>query len=148
MKKGNIVISVLFLIVAMGIILLSLQLPQSVNGVPGPGTWPILVSIIMICAACTLIIQTLRGSHIGQVIWYGPNQIKVYIGMIGLLLYLVLMYYIGFFVGSLCMLYLYITWFGDYSWYKNIMIALLITSIVYLVFTKLLHVAFRFGLLF
>lgn len=147
MKKGNIIIASIFSAFAIFVIYMSLQLPPSKDGVPGPGTWPILISVIMLGAAITIIINAIRKND-GELLLNTPNHIRVYITMGILVGYLVIMYYIGFFVSSVLMLYILITWFGEYKLLVRIITSLVVVTIVYLVFTQILNVPFRFGLLF
>ncbi len=148
MKKGNIIIASIFSVFAIFVIYMSLQLPPSKDGVPGPGTWPILISVIMLGAAITIIINSLRNKENEELLLNTPNHIRVYITMGILVGYLLIMYFIGFFVSSVLMLYILITWFGNYKLLVRIITSLIVVTIVYLVFTQILNVPFRFGLLF
>jgi putative tricarboxylic transport membrane protein len=148
MKKGNIIVACIFSAFAIFVIYLSLQLPPSKDGVPGPGTWPILISIIMLGSAITIIINALRNKYDDELVLNTSNHYRVYITMGLLILYLFLMYYIGFFVASVLILYVLITWFGNYKLYIRLISSISVVTIVYLVFTQILNVPFRFGLLF
>jgi putative tricarboxylic transport membrane protein len=128
---------------------MSLQLPASKNGVPGPGTWPIAIAILMLAAAITVLINAIRSKGDEESLVLNTiDHYRVYISMGILILYLIAMYYIGFCVGSFLMLYAFITWFGDYKLIKRIIISAVVVAFVYLVFTRVLHVPFRFGILF
>ncbi len=148
MKKGNIITGILFSVFAIFVIMMAMQLPSSKNGVPGPGTWPIAIAVIMLLAALTVLINALRGNDEESLVLNTIDHFRVYISMGILVLYLVAMYYIGFCIASFSMLYAFITWFGDYKLIKRIAIAAIVVAFVYLVFTRILHVPFRFGILF
>lgn len=148
MKKGNIIIASVFMVFAIFVIYMSLQLPPSKDGVPGPGTWPILISLIMIGAAITIIINAIRNKDNEQLVLNTVNHYRVYITMGILIGYLLVMYFIGFFVSSVLMLYILITWYSSYNLLVRLISSLSVVTIVYLVFTQILNVPFRFGLLF
>jgi putative tricarboxylic transport membrane protein len=150
MKKGNIIVSIVFGLLSLIIIGASLTLEQSSGGVPGPGTWPIAISLLMLIASVSLFISAIKmkkedDTALGLT---GENTTRVYITMGGLVVYLICMYYIGFCVATFFMLFIYISWYSSYKWYYNIITSLVITVIVYTTFKSLLHVPFRFGLLF
>jgi putative tricarboxylic transport membrane protein len=150
MKKGNIIVSIVFGLLALIIIGASMTLEQSKSGVPGPGTWPIAISLLMLVASISLFINALKMKKEDDVVLglTGENTTRVYITMGGMVLYLLCMYYIGFCIATFFMLFIYISWYGSYKWYYNIVTSLVITVIVYTTFKSLLHVPFRFGLLF
>lgn len=148
MRQGKLVLAGIFIALSLFIITFALQLPSSRNGVPGPGTWPILMSIVMLIAAITVAVQALKDKHEVTIDIAGKDQIRVYISMISLIIYLIGMYFIGFAVSSFVMLYGFITWFGNYKWHFRVLYAFVITAVVYGVFQYVLKVPFRFGLLF
>jgi putative tricarboxylic transport membrane protein len=148
MKKGNIITGILFSAFSIFVIMMSMQLPASKNGVPGPGTWPIAIAVIMLLAAVTVLINAIRGNDEESLVLNTIDHFRVYISMGILVLYLIAMYYLGFCVGSFLMLYAFITWFADYKLIKRLLISVIIVAVVYLVFTRILHVPFRFGILF
>jgi len=150
MKKGNIIVSIVFGLLSFIIIGASLTLEQSKNGVPGPGTWPIAISVLMLIASISIFINAMKIKKEDDTVLgvTGENPIRVYITMGGLIVYLLGMYYIGFVVATFFMLFIYISWYGSYKWFYNIATALVITVIVYATFKNLLHVPFRFGFLF
>lgn len=150
MKKGNIIVSAIFGMFAILIIAASMTLEKSQDGVPGPGTWPIAISVLVLVASISLFISALKmnkedDTSLG---FTGADPKRVYITMVGLVLYLIAMYFIGFAVATFFMLFIYISWYGSYKWYYNIITAVVITSIVYFTFKSILHVPFRFGFLF
>jgi hypothetical protein len=148
MKKGNLIVAGVFTALSLLVISMAFQLPQGKNGVPGPGYWPILIGIVMLVAAITVGIQAIVKSDDTPLFLGSSDHIRVYISMICLVAYLTGMYYIGFCVSTFVMLYGFITWFSKYRWYFRVLTAFLITTIVYTVFQYVLHVPFRFGILF
>lgn len=148
MKKGNLIVAGIFTALSLFVIIMAFQLPPAKNGVPGPGYWPIMISIVMLVSAITIGINALSAKEDAPLILGGSNHVRVYISMGCLVAYLLGMYYIGFCVSTFVMLYGFITWFGKYKWYSRILTAFSITTIVYTVFQFILKVPFRFGILF
>ncbi|MBI9094038.1 MAG: tripartite tricarboxylate transporter TctB family protein [Sphaerochaeta sp.] len=148
MKKGNLIIASIFSVLAIGIIFLAMQLPNAKNGVPGPGYWPILISVIMLVAAITVGIHAFSKHDATPLVLGTPDQVRVYLSMGLLVVYLLGMYYIGFGIATFLMLYGFITWFGKYTWVFRVFMAFAITAVVYSVFVYVLKVPFRFGILF
>jgi putative tricarboxylic transport membrane protein len=148
MKKGNLIVAGIFTTLSLFIIIMAFKLPAAKNGVPGPGYWPIMIALVMLVASITVGIQALASKDDTPLFLAGSDHIRVYISMGALVVYLVGIYYIGFCVSTFIMLYGFITWFGNYRWYFRLVTAFAITAIVYTVFQFVLHVPFRFGILF
>lgn len=147
MKKANLIVSALFFVFSIFALYASLQLPPSKNGVPGPGAWPLIISVVMLLSSLALAIKTLFSKDKSTLVLRGADNRRVYLTMLLLIAYLAGMYYIGFVVMTFIMLFGFFTWFGSYKWYTRIMISLPLTIIVYSVFRFILKVPFRFGLL-
>ncbi|MDY0287880.1 MAG: tripartite tricarboxylate transporter TctB family protein [Sphaerochaeta sp.] len=148
MKKGNLIFAGAFSALAIFIIYFAMQLPKARGGVPGPGYWPIMISIIMLVAAVTVGIQAFTKEDDTPLELSTSDHKRVYLAMGLLVVYLLGMYYIGFGIATFIMLYGFITWFGKYAWIFRIIMALAITAVVYSVFVYVLKVPFRFGILF
>ena len=148
MRKGKLVLASVFITLSLFIIAFALELPASRKGVPGPGTWPILISLIMLSSAIIVAVKSFKDRDQKPLGLAGNHQIRVYISMISLVIYLIAMIFIGFVVSTFLMLYGFITWFSSYKWYFRVMSAFAITAVIYCVFHYVLKVPFRFGVLF
>lgn len=148
MRYGKLVISAMFMALSLFTIYFANQLPDSRGGVPGPGSWPILISAIMFLAAFIVGFSAFREKENIRLELFGDNQIRVYITMVALIVYFVCMNVIGFVVSTFVMLYSFITWFSNYNLLQRIGFSLVITSVVYGIFNYILQVPFRFGILF
>ncbi|MBK5246357.1 MAG: tripartite tricarboxylate transporter TctB family protein [Peptostreptococcaceae bacterium] len=148
MKKGNLIFAGVFSALAIFIMYFAMQLPKARNGVPGPGYWPILISVVMLVAAITVGIKAFTTKDDTPLVLGASDHIRVYIAMGLLIVYLLGMYYIGFGIATFVMLYGFITWFGKYTWFFRALMAFAITAVVYSVFVYVLKVPFRFGILF
>lgn len=148
MRKGKLVLAGVFITLSLFIIAFALELPASRKGVPGPGTWPILISLIMLFSAITVAIKSFNDKDKKPLGIAGKEQIRVYLSMISLVIYLIAMTFIGFAVSTFVMLYGFITWFSSYKWYFRVISSFAITAVIYCVFHYVLKVPFRFGVLF
>jgi len=148
MRKGKLVLAGVFITLSLFIIAFALDLPASRKGVPGPGTWPILISLIMLFSAITVAIKSFNDKDKKPLGIAGKEQVRVYLSMISLVIYLIAMTFIGFAVSTFVMLYGFITWFSSYKWYFRVISAFAITAVIYCVFHYVLKVPFRFGVLF
>lgn len=149
MKKGNIIIASIFAVLAFFIIFMARMLPVATDGVPGPGFWPILIAIIMLLSSISVIIQTIKtkSQNEKQIVFLSKDTIRVYITMGGLILYLILMGTLGFLTSTLIMTFCFITWFGSYKIYINLILSIAISGIIYAIFKFILKVPFSFGML-
>ncbi|MEJ6078326.1 tripartite tricarboxylate transporter TctB family protein [Vibrio sp. 1-Bac 57] len=148
MRKGKLVLAGVFITLSLFIIAFALELPASRKGVPGPGTWPILISLIMLFSAITVAIKSFNDKDKKPLGIAGKEQVRVYLSMISLVIYLIAMTFIGFAVSTFVMLYGFITWFSSYKWYFRVISSFAITAVIYCVFHYVLKVPFRFGVLF
>ena len=148
MRKGKLVLAGVFITLSLFIIAFALELPASRKGVPGPGTWPILISLIMLFSAITVAIKSFNDKDKKPLGIAGKEQVRVYLSMISLVIYLIAMTFIGFAVSTFVMLYGFITWFSNYKWYFRVISSFAITAVIYCVFHYVLKVPFRFGVLF
>ena len=63
MKKGNLVLAALCILLGIGIIAVSSTYPTAESygtGVPGPGLWPMAISIVMLACAAILLYRTCK----------------------------------------------------------------------------------------
>lgn len=143
------IVAVLSLICGTAIICMSLTFPKGTDGVPGPGIFPIIIGAMMIVSAVLLIIRTTltKKEGNGSLAMLSPEKKRVYLTMLVLVVYFILLPYIGFCVSSFIMLLLLIKWYSRKSILKSIILAAVITAIVYLLFSMVLNVPLSFGLL-
>ena len=149
MKKGNFVVASLSLILGIAIIGISLTFPEGTNGVPGPGLFPILISAVLMVSAVILIIRTIKMPEEENVPldMLSSDKKRVYLTMLVLVIYFIVLPYIGFCVSSFAMLCILIKWFSKKSILKCIIISAAMTAVVYFLFRIVLSVPLDFGLL-
>ena len=63
MKKGNLVLAAICAVTGIGIIAVASGYPTAADygtGVPGPGLWPIVISIVLLACTAILLFRTLK----------------------------------------------------------------------------------------
>lgn len=100
MKKYNIGIS-LFLIMISIVMFLGASKMPAVEGTIGPGTWPKLLSAVMIVLAIMLILQSLKDHSQSEspFVW-GPGLKRMLLGIAILAGFCVILYFFGFMIAS------------------------------------------------
>lgn len=149
-KKANVIVSILCAVLGLGIIFISSGYPSAEaygTGVPGPGLWPIVISVVMLGCAALLMMKTLKmkPEENEEVVLWSADTRRVYISMLVLLIYTIILEYVGFILSTIAMLFLFIQWFAKKSWIKNLVISVLVTMIIYAVFKWVLNVPIDFG---
>ncbi len=150
MKKGNFIIAGVFSLLGLFVIVQSLSFPRGRAGIPGPGMVPIMIAVLMIVASASLVLSTLRMTSAEDVPLglRSEGHRRVYLCMAILVLYLILMPQIGFCIASFLLLFGLIKWFGNYRYWVCAVVSAFLTGIVFGLFSEVLHVPLRFGLLF
>lgn len=122
MKKANLIFSALMIIISIVIICVSATYPKASaygTGAPGPGLWPIVISIIVIAMAVVLAIKTLCGAKDEEcdvdLVLIDADHIRVYISMAVLLVYFCLLKPLGFIIPTALMVTFFIWWFSKKS---------------------------------
>lgn len=149
MKKANIIFGCIFILFAVTIILFTLNtFPPSVNGVPGPSLFPILVSIVMILSALLIIFHYLRLKEDEPINWLADDTKRAYLSMLMIAVYLLLIPIIGFYVVSFVFLVGIIRWFRKKDFAYTAGVSAVILGFVYVVFSIFLRVPLDLGILF
>ncbi|MEZ9789594.1 hypothetical protein BCT04_03280 [Vibrio breoganii] len=148
MRKAHLISAIIFIFSSLVALYLSSELPDSRRGVPGPAVWPIIISCAIFLSGCVLFIKTFKKEDSEPLELLNIDNIRVYITMVVLVVYLILMNTIGFVVTSLALIFGLFTWFSDISVIKRLLFSIVIVGMVYGVFNYALNVPFRFGILF
>ena len=149
MKKGNLIFAGVMAILAAAVLAVSSGYPPARDGIPGPGFFPILISILLLISCGSLAITMLRlpKEEDKVILLLSPEHKRVYLTMLVLGLYVFLMPKIGFCVTSFLFLLGMIRWLGRYSWPVTLGASLGVVGLVYMVFSIVLKVSLDFGLL-
>lgn len=149
MKKANYIVAGIFAAFGAVIMTVALGFPPSNHGVPGPGVFPIIIGALTLFCSATLALSTARMKKEDDVPikLLGPDALRVYVTMGGLVVYLTLMPMLGFVVTTIVMLTLLIKWFSKKAWWLSALIAAIFTVAIFALFGYVLNVPMSFGLL-
>lgn len=110
---------------------------------PGPGLWPLLVSLIVIATAVFLVIK----DHPSQYEAWGLGSIRIAAGLVSLGVFIVLFENFGFFLPAIAMLLIWLRLMGGETWAWTLPLALIGPVVMYLIFVEALAVPFPEDLL-
>lgn len=153
MKKINMIVSAICMLLGVGIITIAMGYPtaeQYGTGVPGPGLWPIVISIVMMGCALLLAVKSLRmpAEEDVKVELWNENTIRVYIVMGMLFLYAAVLKLLGFLLATAILEFALIQWFAKKKYWVTALISLAITLVIYCAFKFVLNVPIgSFGIL-
>ncbi len=119
MKKANLIISAAMTVFALVIICISATYPKASaygTGAPGPGLWPIVISIIVIAMSVLLAVKTLMGAKDEEcdeeLILIDVDHARVYLSMAILLVYFLVLKSLGFIIPTVLMVTFFVWWFS------------------------------------
>jgi putative tricarboxylic transport membrane protein len=149
MKKGNFVTAAIGCLFGILVLIEAFRLPRGTNGVPGPALFPTIVSAIMILCSVALFLRTLKMDPKDAVAIqaFSNDSKRVYLVMAILIVYLMVMPYIGFCTTTVVLMFALIKWFSAKKALPCFLISAAVTAAVYLIFNKVLNVPLNFGLL-
>ena len=116
MKKGNLVLAALCILLGIGIIAVSSTYPTAESygtGVPGPGLWPMAISIVMLACAAILLYRTwkLTPEKNTPIDLFSSGPKRAYISMAILVVYVFLLDPLGFIIATTLLEFILIRWF-------------------------------------
>lgn len=152
MKKGNIIASILCILLGAYIVITCLGYPKAEaygTGAPGPGMWPGIIGGLLIAASLWLLISTLRApkDSLGEIVIWGDGPKRVYVTMALLVVYVLAIPEIGFIPLTILLLFIFINWFAKYKWYLSLIISVAVTLLIYVIFKFALSVPIDFGMI-
>ena len=153
MKKSNLIFSGICAAIGIFLIVLAAGYPTAADygtGVPGPGLWPIVISAFMLALAALLVMKTIKmpaEKNVDVPMWNEGTK-RVYITMGILLVYTLVLEFLGFIIATTIMEAVFIHWFAKKKPWVTAVIALVVTLVIYVVFQYLLNVPVgSFGIL-
>lgn len=146
MKKSNCILAIICSVLSIYVIATAMKYPKGVAGVPGPGVFPIMISVLLLATSVSIMVSSskMEDSEIG---WLSDDSKRVYISMIVLIVYVVALSKIGFVVTSVIFMTSMLQWFRNGKPVINALISLIFVALVYLVFSIVLNVPMDFGIL-
>ena len=145
MKKGNLVFSAICIVLAVVVIGTALGYPTAEDygtGVPGPGLWPIVISTVMLACVAIMIYRAvkMKPENDTKIEFWNSGTKRVYLTMAILAIYLLILEPVGFIISTTVMQFIFIQWFAKKKPVITLVIAVVITMVVYLVFKFTLNV--------
>ncbi len=145
MKKGNLIFSILCAALGVGIIAVASTYPTAADygtGVPGPGLWPIAISVVMLVCVAILLYRTwkMKPEKNTDIALWTPGTRRVYITMAILIVYVAILEFVGFIISTTVLEFIFIQWFAKKNPLITLVISVVITMVVYGAFKFLLNV--------
>lgn len=153
MKKMNLIFAGICAALGIGLILLASGYPTAADygtGVPGPGLWPIVISAVMLACAALLVMKSLKmpDEKNTEIALWNEGTKRVYITMGILFGYVAVLEFLGFIIATTVMETIFIQWFAKKKPWITVILALVITLVIYCVFQFVLNVPVgSFGIL-
>lgn len=110
---------------------------------PGPGLWPLLITVLLVGTAAGLVVVDVASDYER----WTRGTARITAGLLGLAAFIVLFQLIGFVVPAFAMLLLWLRAFGGESWRWSLGLAAGGAVVLHLLFVEALGVPFPDGLL-
>lgn len=153
MRKGNYVLAALCIAASVLIIAISSTYPTAKaygTGVPGPGLWPMAISIVLLICSVLLIYRTKKmpAGEDQPIDMFSQGPKRAYAAMAILIVYVLVLEPLGFLISTTILETIFIKWFSKKSFVVSLLIAAVATGVVFAVFQYVLNVPVgSFGLL-
>ena len=121
---------------AFGIVL-SLQLGLGDLNSPGPGLWPLIISIFLTVVSAAGAFNVRRDTDVEA---WGSGYIRIGLGLASLVAYALLFQRIGFEIPTLLLLFFWIKVLGREGWRTAIVVSAVATAVAYALFVLALRV--------
>ena len=145
MKKGNLVLAAICAVLGVGVIAIASGYPKAADygtGVPGPGLWPIAISIVLLACTAILLYRTLKmkPEQDTKIDLWTTGTKRVYLTIAILFVYLLALPFLGFIIDTFILEFLFIQWFAKKNPAITALISAAITMVVYCAFRFVLNV--------
>jgi len=145
MKKGNLAFAALSAVIGIVIIAIAMGYPTAADygtGVPGPGLWPIAISVVLLACAVLLALKSLKmdPEKDTKIELWSTGTKRVYLTMLILFVYVLVLEFLGFLIATVVLEFVLIQWFAKKKPWLTAIFAVGITLVIYLVFQYVLNV--------
>ncbi|MGV8980587.1 tripartite tricarboxylate transporter TctB family protein [Clostridium sp.] len=148
MRKGNIIISCVFILIGILVLVNVSTFPSmGPDQITGPEFFPGLLALILIVLSAVLFISNYRSKDQSPTGLFDEYAIKAYITMAGLVGYLVLINIVGFIIATPILLFGLMRFYGMKQYPKLVLSSVIITGAIYGVFKLLLAVPLPTGII-
>ncbi len=142
MNKAGLIFVGISIMIALGFMIPAFSMPGgSVDGAPGPGYFPIIVSLLVIIFAIIQGITYLKEDvkTFEQTETQVKNKPTLFITCVTILVYTILFSIIPFIPLTIITIG-FLNWLYGKKWVHNSIFSVVFTVVVYLIFSKFLHV--------
>jgi putative tricarboxylic transport membrane protein len=130
-RRQNIIAAGVPLVIGIVAAVMSWQLGVGTLADPGPGLWPLVVSVVMAIIAAVLVLQS---RPTGAEEKFTREALIVVVAVVSLLGYALLFERIGFEIPTVALLVLWLKVLGRETWRATIAVSLVSTTAIYLLF--------------
>ena len=134
---SNILTAVAVVVLGVGTLIGSAELGIGTASKPGPGTWPMLVSIVTILLGVGLLVVA-RRSHDGE--RFAKASGLVLVGLVTMIVFVVALPIIGFEIPAALLCLVWLRFLGREGWRLSIILSLALVAAFYLIFVGALSV--------
>ncbi|GAB3443231.1 tripartite tricarboxylate transporter TctB family protein [Actinophytocola sediminis] len=135
---GNAVVAVVVIAVGVAALAGSLALGVGSARAPGPGTWPLVVSVVLVVLGVALLATARRASDAER---FAPTSVLVGAGLATMVGFVAVIEVIGFEVPAALLCVVWLRFLGRESWRTSIVVSLAVVAAFYLVFVAALAVS-------
>lgn len=128
-------------ILCLAIFSLIISFQYSYSGIvgPGPGFFPIWLSVILIILSILYIYESIKGKNVSKEEWpTGQSLKKILFIIMSLVLFLLLFILCGFLIAGV--VFLTVLFFKEYKWFVTALLSIGITLFIYVMFSMVLKV--------
>ena len=138
-SKSGIWAGIVILCLAIFSLVISFQYSYSGIVGPGPGFFPIWLSVSLIILSILYIYESIKGKNVSEEEWPTGHSLKqVLFIMMSLVLFLVLFILCGFLVAGI--IFLTVLFYREYKWFVTASLSVGITLFIYVMFNIVLKV--------
>jgi len=132
------------LVIGIGALLYAQKLPFGSWNDPGPGLWPICLSVLIIAVSLLLIFRKEENEETEP---FTRDSWFPFYGVLSLIAFIVLFEHVGIIVPSLLTFLIWTRFFGRERWRNALALSVGLTALIYLLFAKGLEIPFPKDLL-
>jgi putative tricarboxylic transport membrane protein len=130
-RRVNVVAALVPLVIGVAAGIMSVNLGIGTLPAPGPGMWPLVVSVAMVIVSAVLVLQSRPR---GDEELFTKDVVTVAIAAASLLAYAFLFELVGFEVPTVALLVLWLKGLGRESWRLTAVVSIAATAALYLLF--------------
>jgi hypothetical protein len=136
-RVTNMIVALVVVAIGAAALVGSLSLGAGSAGQPGSGTWPLLISLILVLLGAVLAV-TARGTSDAE--RFSGASWLVLIGLITMIVFVALISVIGFEIPAALLTFVWLRFLGRESWRSSILTSLGVVVAFYLIFVAALQV--------